>query len=88
MLNAKAFASAAASVMAVWVIACTVLALIAPGLLFTIAQSWTHTMNLEALKASFNPDIGVWLLGFVSAVGLTWLTTYATISLYNKWIKL
>lgn len=87
MLNAKAFANAAAAVMAIWIVACALLAYIAPDLLFTIAQSWTHSMNLEALRSTFAPDAGLLLLGFVSAVGLTWVTTYATIALYNKWVK-
>lgn len=85
MLNAKAFANAAAAVMAVWVIACVLLVYMAPDLLFTVAQSWTHAMNLEVLRSTFTPNVGSLLLGFVSAVGLTWLTTYGTITLYNKW---
>ncbi|MBI2196371.1 hypothetical protein HYU45_02040 [Candidatus Daviesbacteria bacterium] len=87
MLNAKAFANAAAAVMAVWVVACALLAYIAPGLLFTVAQSWTHTMNLEAVRSTFTPNLGLLLLGLISAVGLTWLTTYGTIVLYNRWAK-
>lgn len=87
MLNAKAFANAAATVMAVWVVACALLAYVAPDLLFTVAQSWTHAMNLEVLRSTFTPNLGLLLLGFVSATGLTWLTTYGTITLYNKWAK-
>lgn len=87
MLNAKAFANAAAAVMAVWIIVCALLAYVAPDLLFTVAQSWTHAMNLEVLKSSFTPNLGSLILGFVTAVGLTWLTTYATIWLYNRWAK-
>ncbi|MBI3109807.1 hypothetical protein HYZ06_02080 [Candidatus Daviesbacteria bacterium] len=87
MLNAKAFANAASAVMAVWVVACAALSFIAPELLFSVAQSWMHTVNLETVKATFSPDLGGLLMGFVSAVGLTWITTYAIISLYNKWAK-
>lgn len=87
MLNAKAFANATAAIMGIWVIGCAALAYIAPDLLFTVAQSWTHTMNLEVLKAGFVLNLGTLLLGFVSAVGLTWITTYGTITLYNKWAK-
>ena len=87
MLNAKAFANAASAVMAVWVIVCVILAYIAPDLLFAVAQSWTHTMNLEAVRSTFNPNIGTLVFGFISAVGLTWVTTYATIALYNQWAK-
>lgn len=87
MLNAKAFANATAAVMAVWIIVCALLAYVAPDLLFTIAQSWTHAINLEVLKSTFTPNVGSLLLGFVSAVGLTWVTTYGIITLYNKWAK-
>lgn len=69
MLNAKAFANAASAVMAVWVIFCAVLSYIAPDLLFVVAQSWTHNMNLDAVRAPFNPNIGFLLLGLVTASG-------------------
>lgn len=87
MLNAKVFANAAATVMAIWVVGCALFAYVAPDLLFTIAQSWTHSMNLEALKTTFTPNAGSLILGFVSAVGLTWIIIYITIVLYNKWVK-
>lgn len=87
MLNAKAFADAAATVMAVWVVACALLSYIAPDLLFAIAQSWMHTVNLETVKTTFSPNLGVLLLGLITASGLTWVTTYATIVLYNQWEK-
>lgn len=85
MLNAKAFANAAATVMAIWVVACALLSYMAPNLLFNVAQSWMHTINLELVKATFSPNLGLILWGLLSAVGLTWITTYGTISLYNKW---
>ena len=87
MLNAKAFANAASAVMGIWVVACVMLSFIAPDLLFSVAQSWMHTINLETVKATFNPSFGLLIWGFVSAVGLTWITTWGTITLYNKWTK-
>ena len=87
MLNAKAFANAASTVMAIWVVACAALSYIAPDLLFNVAQSWMHTINLETVKTSFNPGFGSLILGLVTAVGLTWVTTYGVVSLYNKWAK-
>ncbi len=87
MLNAKAFANAASAVMAIWVVACGALSFIAPELLFSVAQSWMHTINLGSVKAGFNPSFGSLLWGFVTAVGLTWITTWGTITLYNKWAK-
>ncbi|OGE37770.1 hypothetical protein A3B45_04755 [Candidatus Daviesbacteria bacterium RIFCSPLOWO2_01_FULL_39_12] len=87
MLNAKAFANAASSVMAIWVVACAMLSYIAPDLLFNIAQSWMHTINLESVKTAFTPSLGSIVWGLVSAVGLTWVTTYGMITLYNRWAK-
>ena len=87
MLNAKVFANAAAVVMAGWVIFCAALSYVAPDLLFTVAQSWTHNMNLDVVKAPFNPNLGTFILGLATASGLTWITTYLTITLYNRWAK-
>lgn len=87
MLNAKAFANATATVMAAWVIFCTLLSYLVPDLLFSIAQSWMHTINLEVVKTSFNPNLGSLILGLVSAVALTWVTIYALVELYNRWTK-
>lgn len=87
MLNTKAFANAAATVMAVWVIACATLSYVAPDLLFSIAQSWMHNINLDAVRTTFTLSLGSVILGLVSASGLTWVTTYAVITLYNKWVK-
>ncbi len=87
MLKPVVFANAAATIMAVWVIGCVLLSYLMPDLLFAVAQSWMHTINLETVKATFNPSLGSILLGFVSAVGLTWVTIYSTINLYNRWAK-
>lgn len=87
MLNAKVFANAAAAVMGVWVAACALFSYLMPDLLFSIAQSWMHTVNLETVKAAFAPDLGSLILGLATASGLTWITVYGTITLYNRWSK-
>ena len=87
MLNSSSFANAAATVMAVWVVVCALLSYIAPDLLFSVAQSWMHNINLDAVRMTITPSLGSVLLGLVSASGLTWATTYAMITLYNKWAK-
>lgn len=87
MLNAKAFANAAATVMAVWVVVCALLSYLMPDLLFTVAQSWMHNISLEPVKTTFSPNLGSLISGLLTAVGLTWITTYGTIALYNKWAK-
>lgn len=87
MLKPVAFANASAAVMALWVVACALVSYIVPDLLFAISQSWMHTINLEVVKTTFTPSLGSILLGSVSAAGLTWITVYGTISLYNRLAK-
>lgn len=87
MLNAKTFANAAATVMAVWVVVCAALSYIAPDIVFNLARSWMHTINLESIKTTYSPDFGLLIYGLVIATVLTWITTYATIALYNRWVK-
>ncbi|MBI3103448.1 hypothetical protein HYZ05_00750 [Candidatus Daviesbacteria bacterium] len=87
MLNVTAFANAASAVMVVFYIACALLSYVAPDLLFGLARSWMHTVNLEAVKATFVPDLGLLLYGFITAVALTWVTAYAVVWLYNRWAK-
>lgn len=85
MLKSVAFANAVAAIMAVWVVACALLSYLVPNLLFTVAQLWMHTINLNVVKTTFTPNLGSIVLSLVSATGLAWITTYATIGLYNRW---
>lgn len=87
MLNAKAFANAATAITAVFYIVCAVLSYFAPDLIFNIAKSWMHSVNIESIKATFNPSLGVLLWGLVTLSAITWVTMYATIALYNRWSK-
>ncbi len=85
MLNAKAFANAVTAVAAIFYIACWLLSLLAPDLIFSISQSWLHTINLEGLKTTAAMSFGTAILGLISLSLLAWVTTYVTIWLYNKW---
>lgn len=87
MLDAKAFANAVTTVTAVFYVVCAALSFIAPDLIFSISRSWMHTINLESVKAPFNPDLGTLIWGIVSISILAWVTTYATIALYNRFKK-
>lgn len=87
MLNVKAFANAATVVTVVFYVICALLSYAAPDLIFSISRSWIHSINLESVRAPFNPDLGLLLWGLVSLAVITWVTTYATIALYNKWAK-
>lgn len=68
-------------------VACRVLTLIAPDLIFNIGQSWFHTLNMESMKAATVFGLGTFLLGAVTFGALVWVTTYATAALYNQWSK-
>ena len=87
MLNAKAFANAAATITAVFYIGCALLSYFAPDLVFGFAESWMHTINLRTVKANIDLNLGSLAYGLVTIVGLTWVTTYAMIALYNRWAK-
>lgn len=87
MLKPTVFANASTTVGLVVYVVCRVLSLVAPDLLFTIGQSWFHTINLDSAKATTSMDIGIFVLGGVSVAVLVWLTTFAVATLYNKWAK-
>lgn len=87
MLNAKAFANAVTTVTVVFYVVCAALAILAPDLIFSISQSWMHSINLESVKATTNPSFGLLIWGLVTLTVLTWVTTYAAIWLYNRWAK-
>lgn len=84
VLKEQVFANATAVVMGVFYLACTVLSYLIPDVLFNLAKSWMHTISLESVKVSYVPSLDTLFLGFITAVGLTWITTYATIWLYNR----
>lgn len=87
MLNAKAFANAATTVGLAAYVVCRVLVLLVPDFMFSVAQSWFHTFNLNSVKAVESFNIGTFLLGAVTFGAFVWIMTYATVSLYNKWHK-
>lgn len=87
MLKSVAFANATTVVVAVFYIACAFLSSIAPDFVFSLANSWIHTLNLEAIQIKAQPSIGMLIYGFISVSILTWITAYALIELYNRWAK-
>lgn len=84
MLNAKAFANATMTVTAVFYLACLLLSYVASDLLFSIISSWIHSLNIESLQAETSISVTSAVLGFISITVFTWVTTYATIMLYNS----
>lgn len=87
MLNSKAFANAVTLVTVVFYIICLAISLAAPELLFSIASSWMHSINLEPLKAVSAPSFQSSIWGLVTISAVTWVTTYATIEVYNRFAK-
>lgn len=87
MVNAKALAHGATSVMAVGYVACLALSYIAPGFLFSLATSWVHTLNLEAIQSTVSVSFGTALYDLVSISVLTWVWVYATAAAYNYFAR-
>lgn len=87
MVKPTVLANAVTTTGLVGYVVCRVLALIAPDLLFALGQSWAHTFNLSAVRSTVPMNFGTFLLGGVTFGVLVWAVTYATASLYNRWLK-
>lgn len=87
MLKPIAFANSLTLVGLVLYVACRILALIAPDLLFSIGQSWLHTLNLSSVKAAIPMDFGIFLFGAVTLAIFVWIASYAFAKLYNNFAK-
>lgn len=87
MLNAKAFANAVTAVTAVFYLACVLVSYLAPDIVFGIAQSWMHSVNLDSIRSTQAMSLGATIWGLVTISLFTWLTAYITIWLYNRWAK-
>ena len=87
MLKHDAFANAATVVTVAVYIICLLLAYLSPNLLFGITKPWFHLLNLEVLRADRVAGPASVLLGLISIAAVTWVTTYVTIDLYNRFAK-
>lgn len=87
MLKPQAFANAATVVIAVFYIACAFISYVAGDFVFGLANSWIHTLNLEAVRMPAQLSLGTLLYGLVSISILTWLTAYAFVALYNRFAE-
>ncbi len=85
MVNSKALANAVATVVGVGYVLCRLIAVVAPGFLFNVGQSWLHTVNLEPLRATAPMSAGIFVLGLVTIVVVTWVGAFATGELYRRW---
>jgi hypothetical protein len=84
-LNVTALANAAAIVGGVTYLVCAAITALAPGLYFTVVQSWAHGLGLATLQAgapSMTP--GDLAIGFVTFTVFVWLVSAALAALYNR----
>ena len=68
-------------------VACRVLTLIVPDFVFSVSQSWFHTINMESMKAATTFDLGTFVLGGITFGALVWVVAYSSVVLYNNWAK-
>lgn len=68
-------------------VVCRLISLIAPDLLFSVAQSWFHTFSTESVRSVTPMNIGTFIFGAVTLAVLVWLTLYSAAILYNKLAK-
>ena len=87
MVRSTVLANAVATVVGVGYVLCRLIAAVAPQLLFDVGQSWFHTVNLEPLRATHGMSMGMFVLGLVTSVIVSWIGAYATADLYGRWAK-
>ncbi len=84
--NPIAIANALATTIAIIFVACRVLVGIFPDLMFTVAQSWLHGVELVQ-KSSWDLSMQSFVLGLVSASVSAWLVGYLFASISNYFAK-
>lgn len=87
MLKSQVFANAATTVIAVFYVICALLSYMMPDLLVAIANSWIHTLSIEALKATSPMTLGSVIIGLVTISAVTWITAYAFAEVYKRFSK-
>ncbi len=83
MLKEIPLANTSALVVGIYYVICRLLASLAPDALKALSQSWFHTFDFSSLPAT-NLGLGTTLFGFLTAVGLSWITGYLFVFVYNK----
>jgi len=87
MIKPIALANASTVVALGVYVVCRVISLIAPDLLFGVAQSWFHTFSTESVRSVTPMNIGTFIFGAVTLSILVWVTIYSGATLYNKLAK-
>ena len=68
-------------------IGCRALALLVPDLLYSVGQSWFHTLSLNAVRGAQPFNTGTFIFGGIVWAVLVWVTFWAGAYLYNKFAK-
>ncbi len=84
-LNETAWANATGVLMGLVYIFCSLAVALFPALSQTVAQSWIHGIDLSIVWTG-SPR-GNFLLGLISAMGLSWVAGYAFAAIYNALAK-
>ncbi len=87
MVRSTVLANAVATVVGVGYVLCRLMAAVVPQFLFDVGQSWFHTLNLEPVRATRSMSMGMFVLGLVTSVIVSWIGAYATADLYARWAK-
>ncbi len=87
MVRSTVLANAVATVVGAGYVLCRLIAAVVPQFLFDVGQSWVHTLNLESVRATRSMSVGMFVLGLVTSVIVSWVGAYATADLYARWAK-
>jgi hypothetical protein len=85
MIKPIVLANAVATVVGAGYIVCRLVAAIAADFLFSVGQSWLHTVNLAPLRTTSPMPVGMFILGLVTSVVVSWVAAYASAELYRRW---
>ncbi len=80
--NSIAVANAFAATIGIFYIGCRLLVGLFPDLMFSIAQSWFHGIELTKL-GTWNLSMATFLVGLISSVIFAWVTGYIFVTVYN-----
>lgn len=83
--NEKVFANASAVWIGIVYLLCGFAVALFPGITKAITQSWFHGIDILEIWSA-RPFPGNFLLGLISAVGLTWVSAWLFAHLYNYFL--
>lgn len=81
-LNELALANASAALMGGFYVLCALAVAVLPDLFKAVTTSWFHGIDLGAIWTG--APRGNFILGFISAVVVAWISGWAFAWLYNK----